>query len=195
MQASDRSTFEEMIAAVLGSHGKPVNPGILRLWWAALKDYPYEQIDRAMLAHCKDPKEGRFCPVPAHLIAKMPTKPGDWPSSEVAYKLTPKSEHEAAYVVRQMLGAWEVAEHAGNETQRRIQYCRVYDELVTAAQAAGEKPQWFFSRADNNPAANLAAVEDARERGIITHEFASRMIENMGGGQSGGRAVTRWSDQ
>ncbi len=72
MQSTERERLDELVAAWLTMHRQPVDVTTLNLWWVALEHCTWPQVARAIREAMRDPEIGRYPPVPAHVLAKIP---------------------------------------------------------------------------------------------------------------------------
>jgi hypothetical protein len=68
MIESDKKQFLSVINAVMSVYGKEVSPTGLQVWWAALEEYPFNEVTRAFTSYVKSADSGTFPPKPADII-------------------------------------------------------------------------------------------------------------------------------
>lgn len=64
----DKRQTAELVAGVYNFYGKDLTEFALRIWFDCIKDYEYEQVDRAFSEHLKDPEQGKWLPKPADIV-------------------------------------------------------------------------------------------------------------------------------
>ena len=68
MNKDDAAGFKELLTAVFGMYDKSIGSPVLRIYWAALKQYSLADIQRAASMHAQDTQAGMFLPKPANFI-------------------------------------------------------------------------------------------------------------------------------
>lgn len=63
--------FSRDITALAEMYSRSMSPGLITLWWEALKRFDYEQVNKALALHSTNPESGQFMPKPADLIRHM----------------------------------------------------------------------------------------------------------------------------
>lgn len=69
---SDFDRFCVALAAEAEVRGKkPLSEAALMVWWHRMSSHTFEDFERALGAHAKDPEQGRFFPQPADLVRHL----------------------------------------------------------------------------------------------------------------------------
>jgi hypothetical protein len=68
MQPSDRKAFATLILAVSEYHGKQLSPEVLRIYWDGLSGYEFEDVQRILNEHLRNPDTGQFMPKVADVV-------------------------------------------------------------------------------------------------------------------------------
>lgn len=71
MHASQAGVFRDLLTDVMAYYGKDVSNFTMDVWWGALQQFDYEQVERAMQRHAVDPERGRFAPKVADVVALL----------------------------------------------------------------------------------------------------------------------------
>lgn len=75
MQESDQERFFSLWEIVTEDVKNPPSEEKLLLYWRALEPYNIEQIERAMMAHIRDPERGQYVPKPSDLVRHIEGDP------------------------------------------------------------------------------------------------------------------------
>lgn len=68
MRDSDKREFSGLMTDVMAFYGKDTSKFMLTVWWAACEPFEFEQVRKALNAHCVDPERGQFAPKPADVV-------------------------------------------------------------------------------------------------------------------------------
>ena len=177
MDKRDLREFAEVMARVGETYGRDISAGVISVYFSALEQYSLADIRAALTAHARDPEEGRFMPLPAHLIGKLQAKDGR-PTAEEAWAMCPRSEYESVVWTDEMAQAYGIAapllEH-GDQVAARKAFIDRYESLVQKARAAGTpvkvSPSFGWDAAGRD-----AAVQKAVNAGLLTQERAATWL-------------------
>lgn len=75
MHALEKARFFALWEIALEGSGKTLSEEVLLFYWRTLRTYTIEQIERAMMAHLRDPRKGCFTPKPADLVRHIEGDP------------------------------------------------------------------------------------------------------------------------
>lgn len=70
-----REKLETIVAAAYTLYRVEVTDVVQDIFFAALRDREDEQVMKAFEAHIKHPEDGKFVPLPAHIIGKIQDRP------------------------------------------------------------------------------------------------------------------------
>jgi len=68
MQQSDLQNFGKWMALLGELHGKAISAPLAEVYWQALEDFEWEDVDLALQAHVNNPDCGQYFPKPADII-------------------------------------------------------------------------------------------------------------------------------
>jgi hypothetical protein len=71
MKDSDKRKFSAMMTQTSEVYSREISGTLLKTYWDLLKDYDVADVEKAFHAHQLDPDNGRFFPLPAHIVAKL----------------------------------------------------------------------------------------------------------------------------
>lgn len=71
MEPADLKTFTATLQSCYELYAKEVSPGVIRLWWEAMRPYSLEAFTLAMSRHVQNPDTGQFLPKPADVIRML----------------------------------------------------------------------------------------------------------------------------
>ncbi|MBB76600.1 MAG: hypothetical protein CMJ75_19005 [Planctomycetaceae bacterium] len=77
MQESDKKDFAQLFQGVMAVYGKDMTQALLRIWFAALKEYDVPALTSAFTAWVQNPDEGRFPPKPGDIRRMIEGSTGD----------------------------------------------------------------------------------------------------------------------
>ncbi len=67
----NEKTFKTQMAKLSALYDKPLNQGMLTVYWESLRDYEDQVVVEAVKRHIVDPEQGPWMPKPAHLIRQI----------------------------------------------------------------------------------------------------------------------------
>lgn len=173
---SDITPFAAMLEEVwpLWPHAKPLTSGQATIFFRALAAYPLDRVRGGFDLHVKDPKRGKFAPVPADIIAAIEGLVANdgRPGAEEAWAISVRSMVEADTIVwtDEMAIAWGIASPImgmGDEVGARMAFREAYVRLVDEARVARRPVSWSASLGHDRDqreiaiahAANLGRIE------------------------------------
>jgi hypothetical protein len=139
-------------------YGKPLKGAQIALYWEALRHETLEDIKTAINLHARDPENGRFLPLPAHILAQLPRR-DLWPTADEAWAMCPKDESESASMFDEMAQAFGIAEdliNAGDMIAARRAFIDHYNRLIEQAKWDGRNPVWWPSLGSDKDGRELA---------------------------------------
>lgn len=71
MRANELLKFKDLLTDALAYYGKDCSKFTLDVWWSALSDFDYEQVERALQKHATDPERGQFAPKVADMVKAL----------------------------------------------------------------------------------------------------------------------------
>ena len=77
MKTNDIEGFTASMADVFELYGKPLGERQCEMWFRLLQEHPLQTVRDALDAHVKDQVRGRFCPMPADVLAQIERRT-DW---------------------------------------------------------------------------------------------------------------------
>lgn len=161
MQRADYNDFVTALVTCFGFYGKPVeNPEV---WFSLLAEYEISDVRSAIRAHMQDGDRGRFSPLPADLIAKIP-KNLLTPNEAWSLALQACDERETVITCDLIDKAMESARpimDIGDKIGARMAFIAAYERL-----AIGAKPVWRLSLGFDR-SGWLSVAERAQSMGLI----------------------------
>ena len=105
MDESNKKDFADLMTGIAEIYGKQISKAALRIWWAAMARFSFEQVSTALNAHAQRPGSGRWFPTPADIVERIE---GPEPSAEdvVAMAMNPTSP--LAVLCRAEIGTWNL---------------------------------------------------------------------------------------
>lgn len=71
MIESEKRQFGEILRDVMSMYGKDITPGVISIWWQAVKGYELSAISQALSRHASNPDSGQFVPKPADVVKHL----------------------------------------------------------------------------------------------------------------------------
>lgn len=71
MKPSDMKELIAVLSRVHDVYGKPYDPGVAELWFAALAQFTIEDVRIALTRHIQNPDTGQFMPKPADVVKML----------------------------------------------------------------------------------------------------------------------------
>lgn len=88
MDKQHKRDFAQLMTGVAEVYGKDISEAGLRIWWSALDRFDFDQVRRAVDAHCNDAERGQWMPRPADVVRQIEGTP-----TEQAQAAWAKVEH------------------------------------------------------------------------------------------------------
>lgn len=172
MQRADYADFVSALVACLGFYSRAVEQP--EIWFSLLQAHDLGAIRQAIRLHMQDRDRGRFAPVPADLIAKIP-QPTAMTANE-AWAIALSASDEAATVITNNLidqaqQACQPILDAGDKVGARMAFLAAYERAV----ATGVVPVWRLSLG-HDPRQRAEAVERATTMGLISQTHAAGLL-------------------
>lgn len=82
MNTHDIDQFDSAMADVFELYGRALSERQVEMWFRLLKEHPLRVIQEALDAHIKDQARGRYCPMPADVLAQI-GRATDWTKGAV----------------------------------------------------------------------------------------------------------------
>lgn len=166
MQRAEYPDFIAALVACLGFYGRPVEQP--EVWFSLLAEHDLQALRNAMRAHMQDRDRGRFAPVPADLIAKIPKVSLAGLTANEAWAIALQAADEGETVITcdlidQALGLARPVLELGDKIGARMAFIAAYERLASVA-----VPVWRLSLGHDR-SGWLPAAERALAMGVIGH--------------------------
>lgn len=172
MKPSDFDEFHAMLSECLSMWSGPPSAGITATWFRTLAGYDLPTLSAAFTGHMRDPVNGKFQPLPGHIIEQIEraAKNDGRPGVEEAWaiSLAARDERDTVVWTNECAQAWGMAAPVmdiGDEVGARMAFKEAYARLVAEARARREPASWEMSEGfdkDRRRAAILHAIEAGR---------------------------------
>lgn len=172
MKKSDFDAFVELLDAtslMLSRNQYAPSEVTQVMFFNALAAYSLEQVRAAFDAHCRDPKNGRFAPLPADIIGKIEEAAAadGRPEADEAWAVALASTDEQRTVVwtAETAEAWSACRpvlQSGDKVGARMAFKAAYDRLLGEARAARRPVQWSVSLGHDPEQRQLVLTEAVR---------------------------------
>lgn len=183
MREADFPAFIELLDgcyALLGRE-KALNGPAKALFFRALGAHSLEAVRAGLDAHIKDPKRGRFAPMPADVIEQIEGLVADdgRPGAEEAWAMCSRAADESETVVwtAEMSEAYAVAQplmQEGDQIGGRMAFKEAYGRMVDDARRARRPVAWSVSLGHDAEKRHGALVA-AESRGLLKAGEALRL--------------------
>ena len=144
MIEQDKAEFKKILDRMTASLGRNPMPALgVSAWWDAMQSVAMTigQFRAAMAAHLSEITDW---PAPASIIQRAGLqRQSPWPSPEVAWNMTPKSEDESGWLCEETaaaLGACQDSLNRGDEIGARMAFIEAYKQLPKTG-----APRWWIS--------------------------------------------------
>lgn len=180
MNTSDAAEFETLLLDVADVYAKPhPSQRVVRLWWAALIDYPWEAVAEALENHVR---ECAFFPRPADIIEQLITGDGR-PTGDEAWAIALKAQDEDQTVVwsAEIAEAWGVALvvlEGKDKVGARRTFLDTYGRLVADARRALRPVKWSVSLGRQAEGRRLAIEQAAHLGRLPLHQARALLAAN-----------------
>jgi hypothetical protein len=172
MQSSDKKRFAKLMQGLAEYYDKTLTPTVLDTYWQDLEPYPFELVERVLIAHRRDPKAGAYWPKVSDVIGKISRQMR--PSADEAWAMCPKDESQTVVWTREMCEAFSEAQGLlsdGDKVGARMAFKAAYERLTEAAMLRNDPPRWEVSLGFD-PDLRHQAIEDAVRRGRLALDVA-----------------------
>lgn len=71
MNECEKERFSALVSDVLTFYRQDVTPFGFRVWWQACQTFDFDQVSKAMSAHCMDAERGQWAPKPADIVRHL----------------------------------------------------------------------------------------------------------------------------
>ena len=68
MRGDELSNFKSLLTDVMAYYGKDCSEFTLTVWWRAMQNFAFEQVEAALQRHATDPERGQFAPKVADIV-------------------------------------------------------------------------------------------------------------------------------
>lgn len=183
MRESDFLAFSELLDgcyALLGRDKAP-NATAKAMFFRALGAHSLEAVRAGFDAHVKDPKRGRFAPMPADVIEQIEGLVADdgRPGAEEAWAMCCRASDESETLVWsvEMSEAYAVAQplmQGGDQIGARMAFKEAYGRMVDDARRARRPVSWSVSLG-HDASKRHGALVAAEARGLLAAGDALRL--------------------
>ena len=183
MKFDDITTLTDLLLQYVAPYGREVNENLVKFYFQPLAEYDIQDVHRAFEQHVRNPAEGKFCPMPAHLMAYLPSLDGR-PDGEVIWALLPFDEGTAAFLPAEAMKAFwnEVypALEAGKspETARPF-FMRDYTRLVQQSRDRGEPLKIEVTLGQRGQGEHIRALQAAVKVGAVPVAWAQNWMQRV----------------
>jgi hypothetical protein len=178
MDVNNKKEFAAVLGAVLQIHRQDSTADVMRLWFAALEQYPMEQVRQAFGMFIKSP-QGKYPPVPSVIIEILDQmNPDGRVGADEAWAMYPHDEADSAVITDEMAEAMRVARpllDARDKIGARMAFKEAYTRIVDSNRFKGIKPKWFPSLG-HSIEGREQALKQAAELGRISYDHVSNLL-------------------
>jgi hypothetical protein len=195
MNKTELKDFSAFLCTIAEIYNRKLTEAALLLYFDTLKDLEFTQIRKAVKAHCEDPDNGKFFPLPAHIRAYLckPPKSGlmAWAQVERAifkqgYYSTVQFEDGTINAVIKDLGGWQwLCSQNIDEPWTQKEFERRY-EAYRASGIQLHEPMVGFFESDNRNRNFLdyvpetILISDNGETKLLEPHFDKQLPESVG---------------
>ncbi len=180
MNDQDKPQFADVIGMLFEVFNQPEpSRRNLEAWWVVLAEYPIEVVEQAAYEYIKT---GKYPPKPSDIREAITGAMRDhWPTADEAWAGAQAAIDERNTVVwtEEAAQAWfqsaQPLMEAGDKIAARRAFIDTYERMVREAIAAGRPPSVTVSEG-HDPDSRAPAIEQARDRGLLTHEQAEQKL-------------------
>ena len=181
MTPDDKTAFGTALYALFLPYGKPPSSDLVQVWWDVCAEVPLAEFKAAAYQHVA---ECRFCPTPADILDRCPSRNLGHPDPETAWNLVPKSETDTAYVTAQMMAGLAACQDSldrGDLIGARMAFLETYRRELQQARQRRESARPWLSRAcgltyEQSESASRRALEQAAAIGLMPHPSSTPML-------------------
>ncbi len=177
MKQEDCSDFAMALSAIAEVHNRTLTENAISIYFKLLEEFSLDEVNKAMIAHERDPENGRFFPLPAHLISHLIQKI-DRPSADEMWAVIPMTEEMSVVWTREAQDAFFNAAlpliESEDKIAARMAFRASYDRLCK--QNEKEKPEWIYSAGWNKDGREKVLIDAVRQKRLPINE-AMRHLE------------------
>lgn len=181
MNSADEAKFAKALHELAGVHGRQLTAGGLSIYFRVLEKYTWEEVSAAMSVHERDPQEGRFFPLPAHIIGNIRSK-NKRPGADEMWAICPISEQDSVFWTMEAKAAFFQAAlplvESGDKIAARMAFKSAYDRLCDEADRHDEPVRWEFSPGFNRDGREKV-LRQAINAGLLTNGEAQKLLPNF----------------
>jgi len=161
-------------------YGKEVSEQMVFMAWSALSGYSQEEIEYGIKAHIADREQGRFAPMPAHIIDQIERahENDGRPDANEAWSLVPKSESETVVWTEETKQAFWVCQpliESGEVIPARMAFIEHYNKCVKQARKDRKPVHWSISQGTDKDSRD-AVISNAIERKLISSKVGNTLL-------------------
>ncbi len=178
MNELDCGEFAKAIKALAKLHNRDFDPDSMAIYFRALEPYTWAEVSAAMAAHERDPQEGRFFPMPAHIIGHIRSKNKRMGADE-AWSLIPLTEQESAYWTQEARQAFFQAAlpllEDGDKISARMAFKSAYERICRESDETNAPIRWEFSEGFDI-SGREQCLRRAIDRGLLEYKQACKLL-------------------
>ena len=187
MRESDFLAFSELLDGCYALLGRDKAPSATAkaMFFRALGAHSLEAVRAGFDAHVKDPKRGRFAPMPADVIEQIEGLVADdgRPGAEEAWAMCCRASDESETLVwsAEMSEAYAVAQplmQGGDQIGARMAFKEAYGRMVDDARRARRPVSWSVSLG-HDASKRHGALVAAEARGLLAAGDALRLAPSV----------------
>lgn len=167
MLEKDRGEFAALLQATMELYGRQLTPTAISVWWAALDQYPFEQVKALLSQHVTVSK---FPPLPADVIQAIAQSDGR-PGTDQAWSMCPASEYDTVVWTEETSDAFFAGANdllaSGDKIAARMAFREAYEPLVANARLQRRPMKWVVSLGWDQ-AKRQPPLQDALIKGRLT---------------------------
>ncbi|MBU2763717.1 hypothetical protein [Acidithiobacillus caldus] len=182
MNQTDAASFGNTVQMLFATFHLPEpSKEVLRAWWMAFEDLPFDVFQRAAMHYIR---VGKYPPKPSDIREVLATSlKNQWLSAEEAWACAIKAsdDYETVVWTEEAAKAFGDVRHLladGNEFAARTAFVKFYDRYVDTAIAEGKRPEYRVSEGWDREK-RRAAILEARDKGLLTSKVANRFLAEL----------------
>lgn len=177
MLDADKKQFAKIVrSTMLVTGGEAPEPDVLRIWWAALKNYAISDVSAAFSEYAI---RGKFAPKPADILGILDRMlPDGRLGADEAWAMIPRDEASSVVWTDEMAQAFGIALpllNEGDAIAARMAFKEAYVRIIDANKRQGIAPNWKPSLG-HNPDDRERAISEAMRLGRISPEHAQSLL-------------------
>jgi hypothetical protein len=178
MNKSDEKQFAAALNGLANLHGRQLTADSMAIYFRALEKYTWAEVSAAMAAHERDPQEGRFFPLPAHIIGHLRAR-NKRPSADEMWAIVPLREQDSAFWTQEAKDAFFQAAlpllAVGDKIAARMAFKAAYDRLCEDSDDNEWPIVWEFSPGWDETDRERV-LRQALDRGLIEPAEVMRLL-------------------